>query len=444
MRQALKVITLGVAVTTATARGQQENGMPSEQARELTEMVFFLDLKTDAPGRIAISPDPKAEPDTVADIGLIDQIRGILDPAPKADAVGKFELINRIRQKLDYAPLDFRAMPEADANQVINHIRWELSNFTKATNQIERLEQKNLQLQEKGYPPIDFAVEIPRSIVSGIRNVVADFSETGPVDRLRKLMASPYKPSYLESMADAKARQDGTRVTRDMTTAKTGKILLYAKENNIPLETVVDEAKATARQSRNALEAGGALRPDKEQRVCESMLHLLAEAGGMSSLPFIEEMSGMDNEGVRFSAVMAHMNLAGIDSLRFIRQAAADERYAKMNWHTVYARFFQLIHQKKQDASKDAKWDELCAFLLGRVQDERHSHIAESLDRFLCDGLPDYSNSVQRLSVARRFVESDVPNGKTYFVKANETIDKTPADKRTDLSKRFKLAPAPE
>ena len=395
-------------------------------------VVFYLDLGTGAPGRVTIGTTSKEEVNAVVNIGLIDQIRGILDPASRADNVGNFDLINQIRQKLDYAPLDFKAMPEANTVKVLDQIRWEIANFTKATNQIERLERQNLQLQEKGKQPFDLAVEIPRSIVACIRAVVVDFSETDPIERLRKLMTSPYKHTPEDTIKDGQRLQSGiTSVSRDFTRAKAGQVLNYAKESNIPLETVLEEAKATARSARHAIETGTSLRDLEDQNVCMSMLHLLAEAGDLASLPFIEEMSGMNNAGIRGHAVMMHIRLAGIDSLDFIRRTDAD-RLSKMNWHEVYSSFFRTIHQRKQNEPKGDKWDDLCAFLLERIQDEKNDYIAESFDRFLLTGHPDYSNSVQRLAVAIRLSENGT-QAKDYFSKAKETIEKNPANERKDF-----------
>ena len=437
MRQALELVVLSVAVATAVAQGQQENGMPPEQANELIAVNFFFGLKTENPGRISISPSVGEGASAMANLGLIDQIRAIIGDGTEAGAMDKLERINSVRQTLDYAPLGFKAAMETEASNVLNLIRWEIANFTRATNQIDRLEQVNQQRQEKGEPPLDFAIEIPRSVVACIRGIVVDFSETEPAERLRKLMTSPYRSSSSEIVADAKIRQDGIRVNRDTTKAKVGQILNYAKENNIPLETVLEEAKTIARLSRNATETGTSLNPHMGQRICESMLHLLAEVGDLSSLPFIEEMSESDDESIRFYAVMMHIRLAGIDSLDLIRRTNAD-RLSKMNWHTVYSSFFRTIRQQKPDEPKSDKWDDLCVFLLERIQDEKNEYLVESLDRFLLTGHPDYSNSVQRLAVAMRFIENGTQS-KEYFSKAKEAIEKTPVNERKDFRAKGEL-----
>ncbi|MCL1919723.1 MAG: hypothetical protein FWG50_01390 [Kiritimatiellaeota bacterium] len=432
-----KLFALGIVGTALAVQGQQDGMPPAQTAeREVVGMNLFFGLKTENPGRVFISPSAGEGASAAENLALIDRIRAIAGDT--AEAAGNAARVNSVRQTLGYAPLDFKAGAETEAAKVLGLIRWEIANFTRATNQIDRLGEVNRQIQERGEAPVDLAVEIPRSAVAHIRAITVDFAETGPMERLRKLMTSPYRSDALEIVADAKARQDGMRVTRDMAAAKAMRILGYAKENNIPPETVLEEAKAVARSSREAVEAGASPRPHEELRNCECMLHLLDEAGDLPSLPFIEEMSGMDDEGIRLCAVMAHMRLAGIGSLGFIRRAAADERYAKMNWHAVYSNFFRLIRQKGQDNPRGVEWDSLCAFLLERVLEERRGDIAESLDRFLCTGLPDYSGSTQRLAVTRRFAERD---NSAYFRKAKEEAEKIPADKRTDLSGRFKLPP---
>lgn len=400
--------------------------------------VFYLDLETDAPGRIPLTTTSQADANVVVNIGLIDQIRSIIDPVPQTDTVDNFGRINQIRQTLDYAPLDFKAMPEANAVNVLGQIRWEIANFTKATNQMERLERQNLQLLANGKQPFDLAVEIPRSIVSCIRAIIVDFSETEPVERLRKLMAGPYKHTPADTIKDGQRLQSGiTSVSRDVARAKAGQVLNYAKESGIPLETVLAEAKATARSARSTIEKRGSLDSYMELRVCESMLHLLAENGGLSLLPFIEEMSEADDKNVRYFAVMAHINLAGIDSLDLIRQLDVNG-FSGMNRFDIYFRFFQTIRQKKQDEPKGGKWDELCIFLLEKIQDEGSEYIAGLFDRFLLTGLSGYSNSIQRLAVVNRFAESRTPADE-HFGKAKEAIEKNPANQRKDFRAKGEL-----
>ena len=75
------------------------------------------------------------------------------------------------------------------------------------------------------------------------------------------------------------------------------------------------------------------------------------------------------------------------------------------------------------------------------MQTEKDFTCARWFDDFLCETLNDYANSVQRIQAIEKFLDSTQELERNHFRNIKAEIDAIPADKRTNLSKRFKLAP---
>ena len=204
--------------------------------------------------------------------------------------------------------------------------------------------------------------------------------------------------------------------------------LLYAKANGIPLEAVLEAAKAQVK-SYAVLEANGnpGIAHSEKSR---SMLRLLGVAGDPSALPFLEEMSfALSNRWVCMDASDAYVSLATTNSVPFIRKVMADRRPAGtgLSFTGTLNHFIQVL-KNTPDIN-----DESLAFLCEFVEVDGYAPNVRKVDEFLCAKLLGYSNSVQRLTAMRRHLEYDSTWVREYFTSAKEAIEKIPENERKDF-----------
>ena len=201
---------------------------------------------------------------------------------------------------------------------------------------------------------------------------------------------------------------------------------------------MVVEVEALARKYKNLVEAAPpdhpySLSPDVKR--CISALRSLGDMGDNHSLPVFEEMVGSVNWVIRFNGIANYVRVAGvIGSLPFIENVPTDPDYPHAHRHRVYLALEQEIH-KNPLSPKDIRT--MCAFLLERIQKE--DLCAQNADGILCNHLPEYANSIQRMAVAERLSKSGNERFKNLWSAVKTEIEKTPANERKDFRTKGEL-----
>ena len=233
-------------------------------------------------------------------------------------------------------------------------------------------------------------------------------------------------------------------------------IFRFAQRNGISQDTVVSTARKLAEKEAERIEdknlpSGSVLH---RRNGYAGAVSIIVAAEGNEHLPFLEGMSRSSSDReIRNSSASAYIGIAGTDALPFVLEAIKDGRVDKPR--IIQAFSLKLSSSKSVDnASLD--------FLCNTLAKENDADTAQFIDNCLAKVLQGYSNSVQRLTLATQFAKQNEPsenfkknlrmtyeetlaevnkiNARKYWTPIKEEISKTPADKRTDLSERFKLA----
>ena len=235
-------------------------------------------------------------------------------------------------------------------------------------------------------------------------------------------------------------------------------ILAFAQRNGIPTNTVTAIARELAEKEAEELE-------ENLPQVDVSFNHnayaratsILVAAQDIEQLPFLEKMSrsSSDHEICTWSAG-SYIGIAGTNALPFIRKTIEDN---KVNPHRIVQVFSRKL------SSLPAVDDESLAFLYGALEKESDVYTAQLVDEGLCKMLSGYSNSVQRLAVAERFITPARPanptreeqiawlrmppeerqaelskdNARKYWTPIKNEIEKVPADKRKNFRAKGEL-----
>ncbi|MCL2104424.1 MAG: hypothetical protein FWH21_05125 [Kiritimatiellaeota bacterium] len=275
--------------------------------------------------------------------------------------------------------------------------------------------------------------------------------KNGLADRLFKVMnldIDPLELGYVivpperggEATAANKPKPEGQIIngTPLYTEARAMIALRYAEVNGIPLEAVIETAKSQIRLSCASLESGEPNIPRGETTKCERMLAVLAAAGDLSSLPFLEEVSFRpSNEWVRKASARAYISLASTNSVPFLRKLTADNWYKRDNFTSPLLHFLQML-TKTPNINEES-----LVFLCEFVERNDFARNVSDVDKTLCEILPGYSNSVQRLAVARRQLEDDNVQGKGFFAERwtpiKAEIENVPETQRKDFRAKGEL-----
>jgi len=173
-----------------------------------------------------------------------------------------------------------------------------------------------------------------------------------------------------------------------------------------------------------------------------SAIFILKEFPGSDTLARLREYALSRDYFAPNSAVHSYIAIAGGDSVPFLQEIIA-EKIVSSHW--IASHLERVIRDLKKEG-KDSDVEKFHIFLLEQLQAEQDWQSVEQLDAALCATLDDYPQSIQRKQAIQRF--ANMPEDYTTFRQRHSEIqadvDKTPADKRTDLSKRFKLTPVPQ
>jgi len=238
--------------------------------------------------------------------------------------------------------------------------------------------------------------------------------------------------------------------------ARANAALQYAKTNGIPLEAVLEVAKAQVRASCTTLKASFPNPPPgdgREGRKWELtgqgspesttrytwMLAVLVATGDLSSLPFIEEMRHSPNGKIRKDAINAYLRLAGTNAVSF-RALMADNMDAESELMPPLLQFLRELKIAPEMNNENA------LFLYDIAEKSSDACNAKWVDDILCEKLQGYSNSVQRLAVAKRHSEKGITidtlshyDSIVDFISIKEAIEKIPENQRKDFRAKGEL-----
>ena len=216
----------------------------------------------------------------------------------------------------------------------------------------------------------------------------------------------------------------------------------YAKTNNIPMESVLEAAKWQIKASCAVLEANETKRSiELATTQCGWMLALLLTVGDPSSLPFIEEMCfGISNQWVRNDFINAYISFANTNAVPFLRRVMTESRYMRSDFSSALGYFLQMLK-----TTPDIN-GETFTFLYELADQSGNGYYARQVDEVLCEMLPEYSNSVQRLMMVTRHISNVVTisspsfvQRQKYFRNTKEEIEKIPENERKDLRAKGEL-----
>ena len=185
-------------------------------------------------------------------------------------------------------------------------------------------------------------------------------------------------------------------------------------------------------------------RPSSEYKdMCDkvtSSILILGKVSGSNTLALLRECVSFKNYMVRDAAVASYIAIEGGDSVPFLQEIIAKKLDANAR---LAQRFRRIISDLKKEG-RDGDVEKFHVFLLEQLQTEQDWSSVEQLDKALCATLDDYPQSIQRKQAIQRMQVSVGDWNRERYQTLQTDVAKTPADKRTDLSKRFKLAPAPQ
>gem|GEM_PF-2549604 len=143
------------------------------------------------------------------------------------------------------------------------------------------------------------------------------------------------------------------------------------------------------------------------------------------------------------SAVESYVHIlgGGGDSADFLQEVQA-KGYIPTN--RLFYNFLRDTAINLREKKQNDEAEKFYAAMLNMIRREQDAGNADNMDKALCASLDGYAQSVQREQVAQRFVTSLNVWVRNRFEAIKTEIGAVPADKRIDLSKRFKLTPVPE
>ena len=210
---------------------------------------------------------------------------------------------------------------------------------------------------------------------------------------MRKLLTSGIVTVLMAASCQAKLLRASNEVDH-----RVGELRQSVQRGEITERDLLLEVEALARKHRVLAEASPDAKtyfPTSDTERCLSALIILEKIGDKHSLPLFVEMAGSSDWIIRFNGIANYIKVAGIiGSLPFIENVPTDPDYPNANRLRVYLELEQEI-DKTPLSSEDTK--KMCAFLLERIQKEEAC--AQNADAIICNHLPDYANSIQRMAV---------------------------------------------
>ena len=183
---------------------------------------------------------------------------------------------------------------------------------------------------------------------------------------------------------------------------------------------------------------------DAQSAVCDSIIMLRAFPGS-NTFDVLKECALSGFLYVVDRAIDSYITIADDgDLIPFFRELTAQ---GKQGRSALLCPRIEGVITRLKEKNRDADVEKMHAFLLGLVQTEQRWFDVEQLDKLLCSTLDGYAQSVQRKQAVQRFVNAIPENHSGDFqshIKLQAEVDAVPADKRVDLSKRFKFLEQPK
>jgi hypothetical protein len=228
--------------------------------------------------------------------------------------------------------------------------------------------------------------------------------------------------------------------TRHPSLERPAQMKQYAQDNGIPSETLYEMVYEIVEEARASLESDP---PVNEAIKCARMLGFLGGTKDPRVLPFLLKCQESSHKWVRRSAFLSYINVTGVDALPVLKKAVADEEIQSF-WITFYEQFIDALQKGMSEKKSQPKVNEGFRFLLDQIQNEQNISSVYTLDKLLCDILPEYRTSQQREVLAQRFVNSTHERTRSEFTRIQKEVEQTPKEKRADMRQRFTPLPEPE
>lgn len=236
-------------------------------------------------------------------------------------------------------------------------------------------------------------------------------------------------PALLEECARSTSERvrSQSKSVREFINAGEGEREVMALEE-VVREKLSDMEKADGRQK---LKHG--------RDIC-AILPRLKDSRRADTLALLRDCALSSNEWVCYGAVEAYIAIlgGGGDSASLLREVYATGRVPQ---DSSFFMFLQEAIGKLKGKGSHGDVEKLHAAMLEIAQVEQEASNAAALDSALCASLEGYAESVQREQALQRLRQSVDEWNRRIFDERKAEIDKTPAGKRTDLSKRFRLPP---
>lgn len=172
-----------------------------------------------------------------------------------------------------------------------------------------------------------------------------------------------------------------------------------------------------------------------------TILVLLGRSSDPNTLAFLREYAKIPERGICRLAVKAYLDIqeGGGDSAEFIREIISKNTDIRSYCYTNLGEAIGTLKEK----NRTDDMEKLYALMLDMAQTEQDSRNARIFDIILCETFDGYAQSVQREQAIQKFLTSTDSWARDHYAKIKAELDKIPAEKRTDLSTRFTLAPLP-
>ena len=218
-------------------------------------------------------------------------------------------------------------------------------------------------------------------------------------------------------------------------------LLLYAKNNGIPVHDMVTEAKNVAEEGLAMLSSGNITNRDEKSeltRYCRKLLTFMSHTKDPSALPYLELKSTSADRDIRETASRGVVNVLGIEAISFLRKIERDGTHTPREFYSLYETFGRRVRMEKKNNPK-ARLDDAHQFLLESVEKEKAGDTVKMIDQVLCETLEGYPASVQREKVADRMVKAGPEYSRPHFEAVKAEIEKTPTAKRKDFTAKGEL-----
>ena len=169
-------------------------------------------------------------------------------------------------------------------------------------------------------------------------------------------------------------------------------------------------------------------------------INALEKSGDRSLLPYLAEKSlnASNPKTVRRRAAAAYVNMANVDeSVCFLRRLYRTSGLTGWHKETLNKQLIGKLDSMTDKQSREAAQKDVSLFLLEQLQTIADSGIAAQIDQFMLRKLPEYSNSIQRAAIGKKYANTGNEWVTNTFHPIKAHFDNIPPKQRTDLRDRF-------